>query len=198
MWESSIKLVKNHLKRIVGNTKLTFSEYVTVLTQIEAYINSRPLFPLSSDPNDLSVLTPAHFLTGSSLLDTPETDIRHLPVNRLTRWQHVTQICQHFWKRWTREYLQELQGRNKWTTSRESISPGTLVLVKDDQTPPLSWIIARVERTYPGPDGKVRVADLRTKAGVLKRNIRSLCPLPVDDEDSLLKPTLQGGEHGKA
>ena len=62
LWESAVKAVKTHLKRIIGETILNFEEMYTLLSQIEAVLNSRPLSPLSNDPNDLQPLTPGHFL----------------------------------------------------------------------------------------------------------------------------------------
>lgn len=118
IWEAAVKSAKNHLKRVVGDVALTFEEMYTVLTQIEAVMNSRPLTPISNDPNDLSYLTPGHFLVGDALTFIPEQDITHLSINRLSRWQHVNQIYQHFWKRWNHEYLQQLQERTKWQLSK--------------------------------------------------------------------------------
>lgn len=66
--------MKYHLKRIVGDSKLTYEEMATVLTQIEAFLNSRPLCPLTENPDDLDVLTPGHFLIGESLLAVPEAN----------------------------------------------------------------------------------------------------------------------------
>lgn len=54
LWESAVKSVKNHLKKVIGDQKLTFEELYTTLTQIETCLNSRPLHPLSNDPNDLT------------------------------------------------------------------------------------------------------------------------------------------------
>lgn len=61
IWEAAVKSAKFHILRVIGETKLTFEEFSTVLAQIEAILNSRPLCPLSNDPGDLSCLTPGHF-----------------------------------------------------------------------------------------------------------------------------------------
>jgi hypothetical protein len=64
---------------------------------------------MSPDPEDLSVLTPGHFLIGRPLTAVPEPDLRDIKQNRLSRWEQVQQISQHFWKRWSTEYLSSLQ-----------------------------------------------------------------------------------------
>uniref|UniRef100_A0A0A9YD88 Pro-Pol polyprotein n=2 Tax=Lygus hesperus TaxID=30085 RepID=A0A0A9YD88_LYGHE len=184
LWESSIKQVKLYLRKAIGKANLTYSEMYTVLTQIEACVNSRPLVPLSSDPNDYSVLTPSHFLIGDQLTAPPEPNLRSLPENRLTRWQLVQRIAQHFWHRWRNEYLHELQRRYKWKSTCNNLQKGTLVLVKEDNSPSYAWSLARVEDTHPGSDGLVRVVTLRCPSGLFKRNIRLLCALPIDDTNS--------------
>ncbi|XP_076230264.1 uncharacterized protein LOC143176045 [Nomia melanderi] len=105
LWEGAVKSTKNHLKRVIGETRLTYEEMYTVLTQVEACLNSRPLSPLSDDPADLSPLTPGHFLTGDSLTAFPEPDLKHIQENRLSRYQHLQSMLQHFWQRWQAEYL---------------------------------------------------------------------------------------------
>ncbi|XP_035228751.1 uncharacterized protein LOC118200871 [Stegodyphus dumicola] len=72
LWEGNIKSVKRILLRVAKSAIMNFEELTTLVTQIEAFLNSRPLSPLSSDPNDLQPITPGHFLTGSAMLSYPE------------------------------------------------------------------------------------------------------------------------------
>ena len=68
IWEAAVKSTKTHLKRIVGSVKLTNEELSTVLTQIEAVLNSRPLVPMvTQDGEGVEAFTPGHFLIGKSL-----------------------------------------------------------------------------------------------------------------------------------
>ncbi|GFY06770.1 integrase catalytic domain-containing protein [Trichonephila clavipes] len=73
LWEVGVKSVKFHLKRVVGSTNLTFEEFYTLLTQIEAVLNSRPLVRLvDNDIDSLNVLTSSHFLVGEETTGPPE------------------------------------------------------------------------------------------------------------------------------
>lgn len=83
LWEASVKSFKRHFYKVAANAALTFEEAVTFVSQVEAILNSRPLTPLSSDPNDLSYLTASHFLIGEALTSYPEPDIIGLQDNRL-------------------------------------------------------------------------------------------------------------------
>lgn len=102
--EAAVKSVKLHIKKTIADSKLTFEELSTLLTQIEACVNSRPLCPLPSDPNDFGALTPAHFLVGESLIAPPEQSHLEAKASWLTKWQRVQQMAQYFWKRWQSDY----------------------------------------------------------------------------------------------
>ena len=97
LWEAAVKSFKHHLLRIVGNILLTQEQFETYVVEIEAILNSRPLSPLSTDPNDFLLLTLGHFLIGSSLTSFPQEDLCSIQESRLSAWQHVQVLRQHFW-----------------------------------------------------------------------------------------------------
>jgi len=162
----------------LSDYRLTFEELTTVFWQVEACLNSRPLTPLSSDPNDLDVLTSGHFLIGRPLVALPEKDVTSINQNRLSRWQLIQKIQQQFWRRWSSEYLTRLQQRPKWSSQRTNIQINDLVLVKDN-LPTQQWKLGRVIEIHPGPDKIVRVVTLKTVDGVYKRPITKICHLPI-------------------
>lgn len=104
-WEATVKSVKHHLRRIIGDTMLTYEEFATLLTQIEAVLNSRPLCPLSDDAIDLDALTPGHFLISEPLITIPEPSLLNGSSARLSRPQLIRQYVDRFWVRWSTEYL---------------------------------------------------------------------------------------------
>ena len=121
LWEAAVRSMKCHLRRVIGDQILTFAEYSTLLCKIEACLNSRPLIPLSDDASELEPLTPAHFLIQRSSFVVPEPDLTSSRVSLSKRWELVTQMVQHFWRRWTTEYLATLQLRNKWQRPSQSL-----------------------------------------------------------------------------
>ena len=183
IWEAAVKSVKFHLKRVIGEALLTFEEMTTLLTQIEACLNSRPLCPLTDDPTDLSALTPAHFLIGQSTLTVPEPSTLEIPASRLNRWQLLRQMYEHFWHRWSSEYLHELQYRPKWRARLPEPKIGDLCLVRLDFQPPCKWPLARITDVRPGADGLTRVVHLKTASSSLLRPISKISLLPSNEEN---------------
>ena len=181
LWEAAVKSFKHHFKRVIGEQKLTFEELTTLLTQIEACLNSRPLCALSEDPEDLDFLSPSHFLTGGSALTLVETehDLR-------TRWQLTQKILHDLWNRWRTEYLTQLNTRSKWKQPQKNINIGDIVLIHDDNLPPGKWALGRVIELHPGTDKNVRVVTLKTKSGYMKRPIIKLSML-LDSEADVTK-----------
>lgn len=183
LWEAAVKSFKTHFTRIASSSLLSYEQLHTYVVEIEAILNSRPLTALSSDPNDLNPLSPGHFFIGSQMTSMPQEDLRDLPINRLSCWQTIQQMRHLFWDRWHREYLNELISRSKWqaATNQENIDIGTLVVIKDDNLPPMRWSLGRIITTHPGSDGIVRVVTVRSPTGTYKRALKKMYPLPIYD-----------------
>lgn len=177
--EAAVKSVKYHLKRVIGNQILSYEELQTILTQIEALLNSRPLCTIQEDT--IEALTPSHFLIGQPLTLTPEPDLSHLKISTLSRWQMTTNLFQHFCKRWREEYLTQLNALSKWNQSRKNVEIGDLVILKDDNTPPGQWPLGLITETHPGKDQLVRVVTVKTAHGYYKRPITKICVVPKID-----------------
>jgi hypothetical protein len=176
IWESAVKPAKHHLIRTLGNSHLTYEQLLTILTRIEACLNSRPLIPSSNDPNDLHPITPAHFLIGGTLLDLPCDSATTAPSSEAgfrRKHLHGQQLLQHFWGRWSREYLRSLQARGKRgrVHSDYNLKVGDLVLIHEDNQPPLRWNVGRIHSLHPGNDGVVRVVTIRTTHSLMKRAV---------------------------
>ncbi|XP_038118287.1 uncharacterized protein LOC119769527 [Culex quinquefasciatus] len=187
LWESAVKSFKLLFKRTIGLHTLLYDEFQTVLVQIEAILNSRPLTPLSNDPADFEALTPGHFLIQRPLTAIPEPNLDHIPENRLSAWQTVQRYTQQLWKKWSNLYLSDLHNRTKWTKQKDNVAVGTMVLLKDENLPPLKWQLGRVSDIHPGA-GNIRVVTVRTKDGSYLRAISKICILPIRDNLS----TAQG------
>lgn len=161
LWEAGVKSMKFHLRRVIGARHLTSSDFRTVLAQTSAILNSHPLSAFSNDPEDLSFLTPAHFLIGGPMVQPFGTNISEIPDNRLRHLEQIQKLSQLLWKSWQNDYLHELQQRPKWRKECENLRAGDLVIVRDENTPPTMWKMARVVEVLPGRDGLIRNARIQ-------------------------------------
>jgi len=178
LWEAAVKSTKHHLRRVIGETKLTYEELSTFLAQVEACLNSRPLQALTDDPEDFSALTPGHFLVGAPLLAVPEPALTETKENTLSRWQPLQKMRDHFWQRWSREYLHGLTSRPKWLRTEAVPDIGCLCLIRSELTPPTRWPLARIIKLHPGDDGVVRVVTIRTSTSEFVRPLTKIVLLP--------------------
>lgn len=183
IWEAAVKRTKYHLKRVVGETKLTFEELSTLLTGVEACLNSRPLTPLQSIEDAIEVLTPGHFLIGRPLEALPnQKDVVSKPISLLSRWYLAQSLIQHFWKRWSQEYLASLRKTTKWHFPNRDFEVGDIVILKEDCTFPSKWPLARIVAIHPGKDKHVRVVTIKTPTGIYKRPVSRLILLVNNPE----------------
>lgn len=182
LWEAGVKSIKHHLKRIL-TTHLTYEEMTTVLCQVGACLNSRPLCPMDdTDSDHVDPLTPGHFLIGEAPLVVPSPDLKDMKVSTLSRWQYTQKLLNDFWKRWQDEYLSRLQQRPKWLKREEEFKLGDIVLIKTDNLPPGKWLLGRIVDKHPGIDGFTRVYSVKSGNSVTKRTVTKLCGLPIESK----------------
>ena len=182
LWEAAVKAAKFHLKRLVGNQRLKYDEFETVIIFVEACLNSRPLGAMASHPIDgVCPLTPGHFLIGRALKSYPVAQVDFNPTP-LQRWLHCQRIVQSFWKRWSNEYLQQLQKAVKWHKREKNYQVGDIVLLTDGNVFQQQWSTAKIIEVYPGKDGAVRAVDVQV--------VKHQMPPKYDSKLSLAKQML--------
>lgn len=106
--------MKHYLKRTVGSHTLSAEEFTTVLGQVEACLNSRPIAGFSHDPDDLFYLSLGHFLIRTSLIIPTDTTALDIKSSVLMHWRFV-QYCTSIIRKkvWQSDYLRSLQRRYK-------------------------------------------------------------------------------------
>ena len=187
LWEAAVRSMKYHFKRVVGSLVLSFEELTTVACQVEACLNSRPILATTSHNQDgISTLTSGHFLMMQPPTAYPTDPSPMEEPHLTTKWRMCQSLIQHFWNRWHREYLQTLQSRTKWTKTQPNLQEGDVVILKEDKHFSCHWPIAKIIKTYPGSDGLVRVALIKTSTSTYKRPVTKLALL--HREQDLMAP----------
>lgn len=138
---------------------------------------------MSDDPEDMEVLTPAHFAIGRRIrLPLPVESSKQPLVTGRKLYELMRERQNDFWKAWSADYLSSLMQLPKWRRERENLKAGQMVLIRTDNYAPTYWQMGRITKVHAGSDGKVRSATIRVEKGSLERPINKLCVLPTDDE----------------
>lgn len=183
-WERLIRSTKNLLVRVLGRASVTYEELLTILCEVEAVLNSRPLTYMSNDPRDLVALTPSNFLQDVQETGTPDLDCAD-SKRLLKRQKYCQELRENFKMRFRKEYLGQLvqkAGRSSGTTFKV----GDVVLVAMDNQKRLNWPLAVIQELYKGRDGQVRVGKVKTHSGELIRPVQKLYPLEISSADSIV------------
>jgi hypothetical protein len=190
-WERLVRSVKRPLKKVIGKSSLSVDELQTILTEIEAVINARPITYVYGDDESVSYpLMPSDLIYGRRITTQPNSSHHEVVStnNSLTkRIRHHKNVLRQLTTRWRREYLTSLREqstiKSKSSKSRE-VAKGDVVIIKADSTPRAFWRLAIIEELLPGADGKVRAAILRVsgengKVHITRRAIQHLVPIEV-------------------
>ena len=210
IFERMIRSAKRCLRKAVGKNCLSYDELLTLVTEVEAVLNSRPLTYISSEEVE-EPLTPSHLMLGFRVMSLPDPSSLHDPdfnesgSECLTqRRAHVCRVLKNFWRRWKREYLTELREFHRTKTqggSKYTLQVGEIVTIYDENHPRGMWRLGRVEDLIKGVDGVVRGVSVRTLSSkgqvrTLHRPVQHIYPLEVrscqDQQDS--DPNSQSDE----
>lgn len=85
-WERLVKIVKDLIKRTLKKACLSYEEMNTILCDVEAVVNSRPLTYLAEDPTQPQPLAPMMFLQEIPRNDVPELNKIDVDLNRRMRY----------------------------------------------------------------------------------------------------------------
>ena len=165
------------MKTVINDQVLPEETLHTVLVETEAIVNSRPLTPVSDDSNDYEALTPNHFLVGRASPNSPPGRFGERKINSRKRWRMAQALADMIWRMWRKEYLPTLTMRSKWNKEQRNLKEGDLILLKSDDVPRSHWPLERILKTFPGSDGRVRMAEVKTPNGTLMRPVAKICML---------------------
>lgn len=177
-FERLVRSAKELLRKDLRSTKLSFEEMQTVLYEIECILNNRPLtyeYPTEFE----SCLSPNHMLFGRRLnLSSNSTTLKsHEELNLAHHSTKISQIIEHFWNRWRKEYVVNLRDSHRSlhnSKDNPQIKLNDVVLIHEEKVPKSLWKIGKVIDLYKGRDGQIRGALVKTQTSELKRPVNKL------------------------
>lgn len=178
VWERMIGSVRRILDALLLESRsldLTHEVLSTLMAEVCAIVNSRPLIPVSSDPEAPDVLSPSLLFTQKRPDATYEVPIFGSKEALRSQWKLVQYLADHFWSRWRTEYLDTLQKRTKWHSEGEVFKKGDVVLVKNEDSHRNQWPLGVVEEVFQSEDSRVR----KTRVAVSRNGSRSSYVRPI-------------------
>ncbi|KAG5667045.1 hypothetical protein PVAND_015046 [Polypedilum vanderplanki] len=183
IWERSIGLFKQALKRSMLPITPTYEEFLTLITRCEAMLNSKPLTEMAEDSELPVPLTPAHFLIHRPLIPPPDRNYdEHVPPSK--RWQIINFLEHQLWSTWKDTILDNIQKSYLFRKKAPNLKVCDVVVLKKEQTAPTSWPLGRIVGVYHGIDDVVRVVDVKTANGTYKRKVNNVVPLGVRNDEN--------------
>ena len=172
----------------LGRSQLTHELLVTLMAEVSAIVNARPLATVPSDAEEPQPLSPAMLLCMKTRPVAPAPGV-FVPADLYSRrrWRRVQYLADQFWVRWRREYLHSLQPRRKWSSPQPNLNVGDVVLVKEVDAYRNDWPLGRIKEPIRSDDGLVRKAHIELwKDGSKKvylRPIKELVLLVAGDQE---------------
>ncbi|XP_073947156.1 uncharacterized protein [Choristoneura fumiferana] len=203
-YERLVGVVKHSLKRTLEKHLLGDSKLLTVMKEVEAVVNSRPLTKVGTEV--IHILRPSDFLSlGKCLTLTPATDNvctvdgSKLQVNLIESWKKGLIILEEFKKIFKAQYLTSLRERYRHSPKQPRVvsncepKVGDIVQIKSDIKNRELWKVGKIEELTTSADNKQRVAKVNVGDSILTRSVGHLYPLETEtDNSSQSGPTEEG------
>ncbi|XP_053686350.1 uncharacterized protein LOC128735897 [Sabethes cyaneus] len=196
-WERMIRTVKQNLQKLLPSRLPSDETLRSILIEIEFIINSKPLTEIPLDDDQSPVLTPNHFIFGSSNGMLPWTCIDNSPTRLKQNWRLSQAVANRFWVQWLRDYLPTLTRRAKWFVPVKPIEINDIVVIVDSRFPRNYWPKGRVIATNVASDGQVRWATVQTAHGIYERPAVKLAVVTGNGAPESLR-CIEGGSVGSA
>ena len=164
-WERQIGTICRVLEAMfaeLGSHQLTHELLVTLVAEVTAIVNTRPISAIPTDANEPQPLSPSMLLTIKTRSLGPPPGNFVLPdVYTRRHWRRFQYLTDQFWIRWRREYLQSMQIRTKWEELKRNLRTGDIVHVKEEGACRNDWPIGRVSEAIESDDSQVSKAKWR-------------------------------------
>ena len=193
MYERLIGVVRMSIKKVLRHALISLSELQTLIKEVQAVVNDRPITFVYHDVNDPEPLTLSKLMYGFDVTALPHPVVdpdelededfnEHDQLNKALKRRLL--LFQHFLQRFKSEYLASLRERHVYQSKKrgsqeEIIKVGDVVLMHAENVPRSSWKLVIVKEILRGSDGLVRAAEIKTNSGVTNRSIHLLYPLEV-------------------
>ena len=193
-WERQIGTIRRVLDAMfaeLGSAQLTHELLVTLMAEVTSIVNARPVALVPTDADEPQPLSPSMLLTMKARpAGTPPGVFVQTDLYARRRWRRVQYLADQFWLRWRREYLQNMQPRRKWSSSKRNLTNGDVVLMKEEGAHRNDWPIGRVTEATKSEDGQVRKARVEiireSKKKAFLRPVKELIllvPAGTDDDN---------------
>ena len=184
-YERLMKTIKKPLRKILGKSRMDVDEMSTLLKEVEAQVNSRPLCSPSDEPSEQRYLTPASFLIGRPTMNMPlkprlttKLKFPQRELNKLLKQQ--AKYLDRIWRTWREEYLRSLGMVSNKVNDSACVKEGELVLVANQNLPRTVWEVGVVTKLKQSKDGRIRTVYLNTPKGAIARSVQHLSRLEAD------------------
>ena len=168
VWERPIQSAKRALYAVLKDRITTDETLSTLMAEVEAFLNARPLTHISVDPTDPEQIT-------LPLPARPRSP--HIPPDIFEEgelasrkdWRAAQHLAEEILRRWIREHVPRLITREQWTQKAKPLKENHIALIADGNFPRGQWTMCRVIKPIPGKDGVIRQTDVKTAGGKIHR-----------------------------